>query len=1724
MSLTYRVRTAYLASKNLNRDIRNEADGKIADLNDGLYRLIRGEGDPSVINEWITRISDICLPILNSRRFSELITVEIKNYIRQGSEQIRWLINQAGENDSKGQQLSGEAKKEIDKGLRIAEDRIISSEHLEILGIPSMSFLDKKRKRANRTSPTQGESPTKISPPSKRHEEDKTPDAEDRTKLTRPEVTIRVKVKEKLMFVTKLKTIKAKVNTEDVRIIGVRKCRDVDDILIKVANIQEAETLANRIRNIGEEVEILTDVKRRLHILNLDASVEDMELRKCVSDAAEIAVENTRIVYRRDGYAGSQSACIELPGRALRKCLSQGTTLRIGWTRCKIREFAVSRACFRCAETGHRAETCPNQPGKICYKCGSNKHLMKDCQETATKIVRKRERRYLSEKYLPGAYLPGTDELVDSDAELQEKMLPENRERNINKKTMERSNSPISTEIRRMTRELKSRETREKEKVQDTEGARDQCITIGRVWMDGNKGYREMGTQTMWGHMGTNIKDDRTGSTDMTWSQVVKKAKRPNRVGSEAPGGIGGVKAKENNLLGATHTPLTGKRKKQFRTSEKWLNSKAIYITMEDKNFMDILMHIKSKAQCPTGDTGIRKIRKARTGAVLLELDDNAAAQEWKDRILGTEQDKKISARILSRKTMAKIRGLDILTEAKGVINAIGEATAATPDELEQVQLLRMIDEPWQERVAIIRIPVRLANELQETKGIKIGWTINKVRIMDKPNVRCNLSNLNNSTAAMDVLTNYMDSNGVEMAIVAEPPRNIRGAWISSLCGKATIGLRGRLAGRAGVLEQEHNAVAISVNSITVVSCYFPPSLDFPAFEKGWGEVTEWIKDFKIKGFNRLIVAGDFNAQDHLWATRSDRRGKTIAESLLAHDFICLNDGKPTCIRWNGCTAIDATFATPNIAKNIHGWHISMEETLSDHRFIPFCIHDAQKAVRRGSNSTTPAKRAIPKDKKRWVAGSVKTSKLEKEINEWELDETPTDLPGNRMTGLYDKIVKICDRTMKTIKTGAPRRKNTYWWNDHTAKARRECNVARRALSRMKTKIAANLVSIEQAENRYRTARNNYRLAIKISKRKSWNDLIKDVDKNPWGLAYKIINDKLRIPTYGGILTLDENDVRRVIGELFPPGPSLDDLKKEEKQLIIDNKIHALAIDNCEVQAAARRINIRKAPGPDNIPGIIIKKLGLIKPESIRQAIQALMNHLIFPEIWKKARIVMIPKIELRDLDDNVVVLCFADDTAILTRATTHAAAVEKCQEAITRFIDITGPLGLVIAEEKTEFLVYRSRNTKFREYELNVKGHKVVNKVTAKYLGITLDDKLTFSPHIRGLVPRVAKVMATLGRILPNLGGPMEPRRKMLATVGLSVALYGAPIWSGAAAGVINRRYLERARRACALRVCAAYRTAPTEALGILAGIPPLDITAKMRRNQFMSIREYIGYPDIQDAHTRRYRGEDVAMLGREAFIAANDIEWIAAKSTNLKGGFVRRLREDSRKLQALFQEVLQRREPPAASRDDGPSLDALSARISALEAENAALRRRVQELERSPTLVGKLLSPRLSSTRVSLQQPSPIRGGTMGAGSPNMAAVASVLELMLDERMEALRQELRTRSGGPGQPLPPPPTQAPSEAEGRKKRRKKKKKKGGNRGKELNPPQPAQPPTVRSRPRPASTGAVERGAPPPPRGPPPARGGQQAGTWAQVVGRKARQAGRQPPPPTRPSGRPGQ
>ncbi|XP_067131222.1 uncharacterized protein [Centruroides vittatus] len=62
-------------------------------------------------------------------------------------------------------------------------------------------------------------------------------------------------------------------------------------------------------------------------------------------------------------------------------------------------------------------------------------------------------------------------------------------------------------------------------------------------------------------------------------------------------------------------------------------------------------------------------------------------------------------------------------------------------------------------------------------------------------------------------------------------------------------------------------------------------------------------------------------------------------------------------------------------------------------------------------------------------------------------------------------------------------------------------------------------------------------------------------------------------------------------------------------------------------------------------------------------------------------------------------------------------------------------------------------------------------------------------------------------------------------------ILLYAAPIWAAATQTMYIQRKLLKAQRIAALRICTAYRTAPTSALLVIAGHLPVYIKAKMAR-----------------------------------------------------------------------------------------------------------------------------------------------------------------------------------------------------------------------------------------------------------------------------------------------------
>lgn len=120
------------------------------------------------------------------------------------------------------------------------------------------------------------------------------------------------------------------------------------------------------------------------------------------------------------------------------------------------------------------------------------------------------------------------------------------------------------------------------------------------------------------------------------------------------------------------------------------------------------------------------------------------------------------------------------------------------------------------------------------------------------------------------------------------------------------------------------------------------------------------------------------------------------------------------------------------------------------------------------------------------------------------------------------------------------------------------------------------------------------------------------------------------------------------------------------------------------------------------------------------------------------------------------------------------------------------------------------------------------VNQV--RYLGITLDHKLTYWPQIVELIEKGVGLFSRLrGITSANWGASQATARMLYKAVFLPKILYAADVWEGGARSSKAKRRLEMIQRKALLSVTGAYRTAATHALQVVAGLLPLDLEIKL-------------------------------------------------------------------------------------------------------------------------------------------------------------------------------------------------------------------------------------------------------------------------------------------------------
>ncbi|RXF70349.1 hypothetical protein EKK70_17640, partial [Desulfovibrio sp. DS-1] len=203
----------------------------------------------------------------------------------------------------------------------------------------------------------------------------------------------------------------------------------------------------------------------------------------------------------------------------------------------------------------------------------------------------------------------------------------------------------------------------------------------------------------------------------------------------------------------------------------------------------------------------------------------------------------------------------------------------------------------------------------------------------------------------------------------------------------------------------------------------------------------------------------------------------------------------------------------------------------------------------------------------------------------------------------------------------------------------------------------------------------------------------------------------------------------------------------------------------------------------------------------------------------------------------GTITVGYADDTLIVAEGDTAEAAQNRTNAALAAVSGHIAELGLRLAVEKTTAAVFGCGVWKTAP-RIRLAGQTVETAETLKYLGITFSTKGSlFGAHLRGAALKAGRVMSSLGRLMPNVGGPREPRRRLLTGVVQSVLLYGAPTWAHtlcwdkpalAAMAAVHRRAAIR-------RVC-AYRTVSHDAAVVVARTPPIDLLATERQRAFIA------------------------------------------------------------------------------------------------------------------------------------------------------------------------------------------------------------------------------------------------------------------------------------------------
>lgn len=240
-------------------------------------------------------------------------------------------------------------------------------------------------------------------------------------------------------------------------------------------------------------------------------------------------------------------------------------------------------------------------------------------------------------------------------------------------------------------------------------------------------------------------------------------------------------------------------------------------------------------------------------------------------------------------------------------------------------------------------------------------------------------------------------------------------------------------------------------------------------------------------------------------------------------------------------------------------------------------------------------------------------------------------------------------------------------------------------------------------------------------------------------------------------------------------------------------------------------------------------------------------------------------------------IICYADDTALIFEGDSWSDTSQRAEIGLKRAVEWLNNNLLTLNINKTKLLCFHKTKSSEPKSQINLKIHSECNNPSLcncpvieqvhsiRYLGVIVDDKMSYNMHISGVAAKVRK----LTHIMYRIRDAADPKIALIVYTALceSIIAYCITSWGGSAMTAMLE--LERAQRAVLKVLLNRRKRFPTSALYSEAGVLSVRkifilrttilqhkaITNSTTRQNFLAKRKFkVPIPRVNSSFAQRF------------------------------------------------------------------------------------------------------------------------------------------------------------------------------------------------------------------------------------------------------------------------------